>query len=524
MEGKVKEKKGFVLPSALIIVYIFLLIVAFMSWFVPVSVVTTDENGVNRIHYNAALDDEGNLIEDAGTDPAGIWQVALAPVEGFQSASDVGFTILISGAFLTILSYVGAMDAGIGQLLKRFKGNTLIVLLMLVFALMGTVYGSWEELPAYALVIIPLFVKAGYDVMTGISVIFVGASVGNMASIVNPYSTGAAVAAIDNPELSLGSGILLRMIIFAALFAGGTFLVLRYAKMVKEQKEKSVVAGMSGINTMTREEKEQLPELTPRRKWSLAVFGIMILMTVLGYIPWSAITCGNDTMYEVVNAPLAALAEVPVLGKLFGTGGMTWFGDWYFDEFCVVFLIGTIVVAFINRLSEKEFVQQFMTGCKDLLGVVMVLAVARGISLLMGTKTSGMSITFIYWIQNLLQGVPLWAFAIAAVAIYALIGIFLQSTSGVAGITMPILGAVAMALFIGMAADSVGGQVILIAAFTTGLNFINSLYPGATIIGVLEMANVPYDCYMRLMLKFMVPLLAISTLIILAAPYIGLVS
>ena len=37
---------------------------------------------------------------------------------------------------------------------------------MLVFALMGTVYGSWEELPAYALVLIPLCVRAGYDVLT----------------------------------------------------------------------------------------------------------------------------------------------------------------------------------------------------------------------------------------------------------------------------------------------------------------------------------------------------------------------
>ena len=63
------------------------------------------------------------------------------------------------------------MDAGIGVLIRKFKGNTLIAILMIVFALMGTIYGSWEELPAFAIVIIPLFIRAGYDALTGIQVI-----------------------------------------------------------------------------------------------------------------------------------------------------------------------------------------------------------------------------------------------------------------------------------------------------------------------------------------------------------------
>lgn len=51
---------------------------------------------------------------------------------------------------------------------------------------MGTVYGSWEELPAYAIVILPLFISAGYDAITGMMVILIGANIGNMASVVNP--------------------------------------------------------------------------------------------------------------------------------------------------------------------------------------------------------------------------------------------------------------------------------------------------------------------------------------------------
>lgn len=133
-----------------------------------------------------------------------------------------------------------------------------------------------------------------------------------------------------------------------------------------------------------------------------------------------------------------------------------------------------------------------------------------------------MSITFIHWIQSFLSGVPLWAFAIAAIIVYLLIALVLQSTSGVSGITMPIFGALAFALFAGTSAGSVGGQVILMSAFTCGVNFVCSWYPESTNMGIIEMAGVPYNVFVKQQLKITVPLLIISTLIISVAPYIGL--
>ncbi len=88
------------------------------------------------------------------------------------------------------------------------------------------------------------------------------------------------------------------------------------------------------------------------------------------------------------------------------------FGDWYFNEFSTVWLIGAIVVAVINRMGEKQFVSVFAEGARDLVGVVLVLAASRGISIFMGSSEEGMSITFIYWIQNILSSVPLWALSL----------------------------------------------------------------------------------------------------------------
>lgn len=519
-----KTKKKFEMPSSLAIVMIFLFIVTMLTWFIPTSVVTVDENGNNEIHYNAAFDEDGNIIENAGTSPKGIWDFILAPIQGMVDSSDVAATIFISGGALAILSYVGALDAGINSMLKKYKGNVLIVLLMLVFSIMGTVYGSWEELPAYAIIIIPLFVKAGYDVMTGISVVLVGATIGNMASVVNPYSVGAAVASIGNEELSLGAGIVLRMILFVAMFVVGCTLVLQYAAKVKKNPQNSCVANVKDINTRVNDDNNNnLVEMTKKRKWSLVVFTIMILACLIGYIPWESIVFSNGkTAFDYINAFVPAL-DGNIIGNILGTNGFTKFGWWYFSEFSVVWLIGAIVIALINKIPEKDFVREFGNGAADLINVVFVLSAARGIALIMGSKTEGMSITFIYWIKNILQGVPIWAFALAAVFVYILIGIFLQSTSGVAGITMPIFGAVAMALFASTATGTTGGQILLISAFTVGINFVCGIYPGATNMGIIEMANVPYSNYLKQFLKFEIPILVVAAIIITIAPYIGLV-
>ena len=143
-------------------------------------------------------------------------------------------------------------------------------------------------------------------------------------------------------------------------------------------------------------------------------------------------------MYDVVNYPAVWLMEnAPALGNFLGADKFTYFGDWYFDEFSIVFLIGAVIVALIDRMSLKDFTSNFIQGCGDL------CSVSRGVSQIMGTSSQGIGITFVYWIQNMLSDVPVWGFVIAAVVAYILIGLLPLGTSSASGITMPVLGAVA---------------------------------------------------------------------------------
>ena len=92
------------MPSALAIVMIFLVIVGIMTWFVPTSVVVENDAGEKEIIFNAAFDGDGNVIENAGTNPVGIWDLFTAPVNGFADAAEVAAAILVSGGLIAILT------------------------------------------------------------------------------------------------------------------------------------------------------------------------------------------------------------------------------------------------------------------------------------------------------------------------------------------------------------------------------------------------------------------------------------
>ena len=513
-----KQKK---MLSAYSIVFIFLIITAILTWIVPQSVVVVN-NGVKEVVYDAVFSKSGEVLKGMGRQPAGLWDIIMAPIQGFEKASSVSISILMAGAFLGIINSVGAMDAGIGALLKKYTGTALIAILMFVFAIFGSVFGFWEEIPAFSIVIIPLFVLAGYDVMTGLAVLTVGATAGNMASVVNPFSTGAAIGAIGNPELSLGSGIVLRMVMFILLYVIGVTYTVKYANKVKNDKSKSIVADIE-VNTLT-DKNNELPELTRKRFWSLVVFVAIIVLLILGYMPWYEVKFANGgNLQDVINAPIHLISKIPFIGNLLGAEHITPLGDWYFGEFAFVFLFGSILLGFINKIPENVFVKEFANGAKDLLGVILVLSIANGISVLMGGKTAGISVTFVYWIQSALQGIPAWAFSIAAVLAYVGIGFFLQSTSGVAGITMPILGAVVMALFQTSSIGVIGGQILLISAFTLGLNFLSGLYPSATTMGTLELFNVPYERYLKFVIKIFLTMLVAGCALLSFSQFLGLV-
>ncbi len=512
-----KKKHKFKMPGAFQIVFFMLALVCIMSFFIPVSVQDAD---TGKIVYNAMLDSSGNVVANAGPQPKGLWDLIIAPIQGFQNSAAVGIAIFLAGAFLNVLNSTKSFEAGIGKLLTKLKGNALVAIMLFVFAIMGTVFGFWEEITAFSLVVIPMFILAGYDIMTGFAVLFIGATIGNMSSIVNPFSTGAAVAAIGNPDLTIGSGLILRMVMFVVMYIIAAIMLMKYAAKVKKDPGRSVLAKVQGLKEIEID-KNKSPEITRSRFWSIIVFAAIIILMLIGYTPWESI--GGTTLSNIVNAPIVFLGNIPVLGDILGAGNVTPLGEWGFNEFSFLFLAGSLLLIPINHMKVNDFIDKFIDGAAGMLSVVLVLSIANGIAVIMGDSTYGMSVTFVYWISTALAGVPLWIFAVVAVLAYIGIGFFLQSTSGVAGLTMPILGAVAAGLFTATSIGVVGGQIILIGAFIVGINFMCAIYPTGTLMGTLQLFGLPYEHYLKFSLKYYIPLLLAGTVILSIAPYIGLV-
>ena len=115
----------------------------------------------------------------------------------------------------------------------------MIPILMTLFGLGGTSFGMWEETMAFYPLLLPVFVAAGYDSITAVSVVLLGAGVGTLCSTVNPFATGIASGFAG---ISLGDGLFLRLAMLVVLEGVAIFYVMRYAEKVRANPQASIVA------------------------------------------------------------------------------------------------------------------------------------------------------------------------------------------------------------------------------------------------------------------------------------------
>src|SRR6478609_5885384 len=164
-----------------------------------------------------------------------------ADEEGFlYGSAQIFFFVLAVGAFITMTMETGAIETGIGRLAMRFSRSPaiLVAVLMSVFALGGTSYGMWEETLGFFALLVPLVLALKYDRMVAVSIIFLGAGTGVIASTVNPFATGVAS---DAAGISLSDGLGLRIVMWLVLVPVAIGYVLWYANRIKKDPTKSLL-------------------------------------------------------------------------------------------------------------------------------------------------------------------------------------------------------------------------------------------------------------------------------------------
>ena len=183
-------------------------------------------------------------------------------------------------------------------------------------------------------------------------------------------------------------------------------------------------------------------------------------------------------------------------------------GGWWMAEMSGLFLFAGIGIGLIGRLGEKGVVDAFVGGARDLLGVALIIGLARGIVVVM--DAGHITDTILHWAEGSVAGLNQVVFINVMYWLQVALSFFVPSTSGLAVLSMPILAPVAD--FAGVA------RSLVVTAFQSAEGVVNLVTPtSAVVMGGLAIARVPYQRWLR----FVWPVLLGLTLIITALLSIG---
>ena len=216
-----KKKSGFAL-SAFSIILILLFGLGILSHILP----------------NAKFVGE-EIVNGSGTVGAKLSDVLMAPILGFADSIDVCVFVLILGGFLAIVTKTGALETGIHVLVKKLKGKELILIpiLMFIFSVGGTTYGMLEETVGFYVLLAATMMAAGMDPLVGSATILLGAGSGVLGSTINPFATGAAIAALPaGVQVNQGAIILIGTFLWLTTLLISVIFVMTYAAKVKKDK------------------------------------------------------------------------------------------------------------------------------------------------------------------------------------------------------------------------------------------------------------------------------------------------
>ena len=438
-----------------------------------------------------------------------------APIKGFADALPVCLFVMILGGFLGMMTETGALDNGIAVLVQKLKGNEimLVPVLMLIFSLGGTTYGMCEEtVPFYALLAATMM-AAGFDPMVGAATVLLGAGCGCLGSTVNPFAVGAAVDALTGVGIEVNQSIIIGLgaVLWIVTTAMSIVFVMNYAKKVKADKGSTILSmqelkDAEEAHGKAASEVHKEVKLTGRQKGVLIAFAFTFVVMIVGFIPLADLNEGVANFFDA-GAVYDADGNAVVQGWSALITGLP-IGQWYFDEASTWFFLMAVLIGIIGGLSEKQIVNTFITGAADMMSVVLVIALARGISVLMAN--TGLDVFVLDAAANALAGLSGVIFAPMSFLVYFGLSFLIPSTSGMATVSMPIMGPLAVKL--GFSPE------VMVMIFSAAIGVVNLFTPtSGAIMGGLALAKIEWTTWLKFALKLIVALSVVCAIILTVA-------
>lgn len=462
MESTLNKKK-FTLPTAYTVLLIITALIALATQFIP------------------------------GVQAAKLSDLVMAPINGLNEAIDIAIFVLLIGGFLGVTTYTGALDAGIGSVVEKLKGRELVLIpvLMFIFSLGGTSFGMAEETIAFAALVTTTMIVAGFDPLVSVATLILGSGCGVLGSTVNPFLVSTSIGALNgvgievNQVIVIGTGIAL----WLSSLLISIYFVMKYAKKVQKDKSATLLSEKEMNDAkeafIGNKDSEEVVEFTTKRRIVLGLFALTFIVMVAAIIPW-----------EEFGVTIFAKTD-------FLTGSAL--GSWWFSELAMWFVIMSVIIGLVYQMKEQEIVSAFMNGAADMVGVALVIGVSKGISVMM--STTGLDNYVLSSASSLLSGMSPIVFTIVAFIIYMVLSFFVPSTSGLAGLSMPIFGPLAVSL--GFSSE------VIISIFSAGSGLVNLVTPtSGVIMGALAIAKVDYASWVKFVSKVLVAIFISSAIIL----------
>ena len=454
----------FRVPHTLVLLFGMVLIAQILTWVLPQG---QFQRLVNEQGREEVVAGSYERLEDGTHLP---WHTAFTSIpEGFAAAQDIIFFVFLIGGAFAVMRRTGAIDAMIAWLLERFSGRPGLLIGggVFLFAAGSSSIGMAEEYMPFVPVLMILARGMGFDAITAVGILCVGYGAGYGAAAINPFTV---LIAQDVAGLEPTSGLLYRLVLFVIFVAVGIDHVYRYARHVSADRSTSLMEGV-----VSDQEEAPVPTSSTFTGMHRLVLGIVV--ATIGLLVWG------------IKAH-----------------------HWYLNEMGALFLGLSLILILITRMGLDEGARQFCAGAAELTTTALLIGFARTIQVVLD---QGMVVdTIIYGVAQPLTQVGPTLAAVGMFAFQSLCNFFIPSGSGQAYVTMPLMAPLA---------DLVGiHRQVAVLAYQFGDGLTNILVPtNAVLVGILAMAGVPYDRWVRFVMPFMLKMWVLGALALAVAVWIG---
>lgn len=448
-DGNPPKKKSINLAlNPLIFLVCIVVVCAIASYIVPAGAferVLNDATG-----RNVVVPGSFHLVDQ---NPTGLFSLLMSLTLGLQRAAYIIFFLFIIGGTFAILNATGAINAGMANIVRAMKGRELLLIpvCMVVFGCGSAFAANWEEYLVFVPLILAICLTIGFDSLTAVGIIFCSAASGYAGAITNAFTTGVAQGIAGLP---IFSGMELRVALFITLMVVSISYVMWHAYRVRKKPVLSPTYELDKETAKTISlDVDSIPPLTGRQKIVLVIFIGGIAFTV-----WGVITQG-----------------------------------YYIDELAAIFLTIGILAGIVGGIKPSKMCSEFVAGSKDMMFPVMMIGLANAMIVIM-TEASIMD-PVVNALAGLLNGLPPLMAACGMFVIQTIINIFINSGSGQAAVTMPIMAPLADVL--GLTRQTA------VLAFQMGDAFTNVLSPTAgSLLAALGMCGISFGKWT----KYLIPL------------------